>query len=53
MKKAGDHDVVVGEVVAVWLDEELYDEDTTLMRMNYDNLYHIGTRYFSRGEEVH
>ena len=52
MKKAGDHDVVVGEVVALWVNEALYDDDTTLMRLNYDGLYHVGARYFGRGAEV-
>ena len=52
MKKAGDHDVVVGEVVAVWVDEELYEEDKTIMRLKFDNLYHIGAKYFGRGHEI-
>ena len=51
-KKAGDHDIVVGEIVAVWVNEDLYDEDTNKMRLNYDNLYHIGDKYFSRGREI-
>jgi flavin reductase (DIM6/NTAB) family NADH-FMN oxidoreductase RutF len=52
MKEAGDHDVVVGEVVAVWINEELFDEDTTTMRLKYDGLYHVGARYFRRGSLV-
>lgn len=49
MKAAGDHDIVVGQVVATWINSELYDEDTTTMRLNYDGLYHIGVKYFRRG----
>ena len=52
MKKSGDHDVVVGEVVAVWVNEEFFDEDSTTMRLKFDNLYHVGAKYFSRGPEV-
>ena len=49
IKKAGDHDIVVGEIVTTWIEEEYYDEDNTKMRTNFDNLYHINERYFNRG----
>ena len=52
MKKAGDHDVVVVEVVAIWIDEDRFDEDNTAMRLSYDSLYHVGAKYFRRGEEI-
>ncbi len=52
MKQAGDHDIVVGEVVAAWVNEELYDQDTTKMRLAFDSLYHIGAKYFGRGPLV-
>ena len=52
MKQAGDHDIVVGELVAVWVNEEMYHEDTTTMRLKMDGLYHIGEKYFGRGRPV-
>lgn len=50
MKEAGDHDIVVGEIVAVWIDRNFYDDDPTKMRLNLDNLYHINDLYFKRGD---
>ena len=52
MKAAGDHDIVVGEVVAVWVNDEFYHEDSTTMRLKYDGLYHVGAKYFNRGNLV-
>lgn len=52
MKRAGDHHVVVGRVVAAWVDEDHYSEDAVEMRMGFDNLYHIGSHYFRRGNPV-
>ncbi len=48
MKEAGDHSVVVGGVVASWVEEEMSDNDPVRMRLNYGNLYHIGPHYFTR-----
>ena len=52
IKEAGDHDVVAGKIVNTWIDEKLYEEDKTKMRMNFDNLYHINDNYFNRGEII-
>ncbi len=52
MKKAGDHDIVIGEILSVWVDKKAYDENTTKMRLNLDNLYHINEHYFKRGAIV-
>lgn len=52
MKAAGDHDIVVGKLVAVWVESDMYDENTTTMRLKYDNLYHVGAKYFRRGSLV-
>ena len=48
----GDHDIVVGEVVAVWIAAELHKAETTQTRFGVESLYHIGSHYFGRGEEV-
>jgi flavin reductase (DIM6/NTAB) family NADH-FMN oxidoreductase RutF len=52
MKKAGDHAVVVGEVVAIWVNEELYDESTASARRGRGGLYHIGGNFYRRGNEI-
>jgi flavin reductase (DIM6/NTAB) family NADH-FMN oxidoreductase RutF len=52
MREAGDHYVVVGEIVALWVEENYWKDDMTQMRLSYDNLYHIGEKYFQRGGEV-
>jgi flavin reductase (DIM6/NTAB) family NADH-FMN oxidoreductase RutF len=51
-KKAGDHDVVVGEIVATWIRQDLLNEDSLRMRMNVEGFYRIGDHYFRRGREI-
>ena len=52
MKEAGDHDIVVGRILASWVTEEYYDEDPSKMRLKLDNLYHINEHYFKRGDVI-
>ncbi len=52
MRPAGDHDIIVGRIVAIWIRDALYAEDPERMRLNIDGFYRVGAHYFGRGPEI-
>ena len=51
---AGDHTIILGEVIAADCDEKIYDEDKVKLRLNLDALYHVtGSRFITgNGERI-
>jgi flavin reductase (DIM6/NTAB) family NADH-FMN oxidoreductase RutF len=52
-KEAGDHYMVVGRVVAAWIDDRIYTED--LSRLMIDPVYHVSskkTEYARKGDLI-
>jgi flavin reductase (DIM6/NTAB) family NADH-FMN oxidoreductase RutF len=52
MHAAGDHDVMVGRIVAIWVDDAVLREDPVQTRLAMANFYRISDRYFRRGLQI-